>query len=209
MRVHVAGHAGRQARTDTRTYGRTDAHACLHPPKYRVDSSTLPNESADIALITNFSIQMVRMVEEKENHLRSAMAQMGMLDSAYFLSWHVTHTLINLVVTFLVYLAGFIIQEDVRCLLCALWCSLSLLFPCDSYIRHASVDPSLSVSAAFHQEQLCILFLEHVFVRSGRLKSAGKDGERGGARARGLESERERNREGKKERKRKKEQSKI
>ena len=58
-----------------------------------------------IAIVLNFVIQLTFVVMEKEKKLRAAMAQMGLNRGAYWLSWFLACTVINVAVV--LFLCGF------------------------------------------------------------------------------------------------------
>ena len=65
-----------------------------------------------IALIFNFVIQGCQVVREKEKHLRLALKQIGMLESAYWASWLAINVAVNTAMVFLLIVVGHILGFD-------------------------------------------------------------------------------------------------
>jgi ABC-type Na+ transport system ATPase subunit NatA len=101
-----------------------------------------------IALTFNYVILLTTIVREKELHLVESMRQMGMMNSAYWVSWILSGTIINTLMVFLLMLFGVILQfelfleTDGQLLLTILWMSaqaftaIALFF--SSFIRTTS-----------------------------------------------------------------------
>ena len=65
-----------------------------------------------IAVVFNFVIQLTFIVMEKEKMLRSAMAQMGLRRTAYWVSWFISCEIVNLIVVLLLCGFGVAIQLE-------------------------------------------------------------------------------------------------
>ena len=65
-----------------------------------------------MTMVFNFVVQSMLVVAEKEKKLRASMRQMGMLDSAYWLSWHLCFTIMNTIMVLLLSMFGAILQLD-------------------------------------------------------------------------------------------------
>ena len=65
-----------------------------------------------IALVFNMVIQMTFIVTEKENKLRDAMTQMGMMRSAYWMSWFISCEIVNVFVVLSMCAFGWAIDMD-------------------------------------------------------------------------------------------------
>lgn len=63
-----------------------------------------------IALIFSMVITLTTMVREKQNHLVESMRQMGMLTSAYWVSWFLATTIINSMAVILMMIFGYILN---------------------------------------------------------------------------------------------------
>lgn len=65
-----------------------------------------------MVLVFSFVVQIVLVVTEKEKKLRDSMRQMGMIDSAYWVSWHIVFTVTNTIMVLLLILCGAILQLE-------------------------------------------------------------------------------------------------
>lgn len=65
------------------------------------------------ACLFGFVMQMGELATEKETGLRSYMRTVGMLDSAFWLSWMAWHTVQNFIMAFSLLLSGLILQVSV------------------------------------------------------------------------------------------------
>ncbi|KAH9249876.1 hypothetical protein BASA81_012367 [Batrachochytrium salamandrivorans] len=82
-----------------------------------------------IALTFNYIVLLTSVVSEKENHLVEAMRQMGLLNSAYWMSWILSATITNSIMVLLLVAFGNIFQfelflkSDNQLILTILWLS--------------------------------------------------------------------------------------
>ena len=63
-------------------------------------------------MVFNFVVQSMLVVMEKEKKLKASMRQMGMLESSYWLSWHLCFTIMNTLMVLLLSIFGAIVQLD-------------------------------------------------------------------------------------------------
>jgi ABC-type multidrug transport system permease subunit len=66
-----------------------------------------------ISFMFNYVIQTLMVVREKENHLQTAMQQMGLMDSAFWVSWLLNNLAVNTVMVFGLIVFGHICGLDV------------------------------------------------------------------------------------------------
>ena len=87
-----------------------------HPKALNVDVGATSSDIAPLfifsALLFPFVMQMAELALDKETKIRQTLRTVGMLDSAYWISWHLFHTITSLLTALLITVVGIIFRFE-------------------------------------------------------------------------------------------------